>query len=208
MQTVRRPHGFHHKPYGFLKLDIKLFSQTAMPQRRNPTPRSPYGGLAMAVRWHTFFTLSWVPINSHDGLTASLRRPHGALTAAVRQTCGSCNNREGAVQSPYGRLPVSMPSPYGFWFHESYDHRNICDRNYRSPQDLTIFWKSRFTNHRPQSSTTTVRRQHDMWPRHETAPIGSTGQSQADVWGMKVVRWLGQLSLNLSHLTQLSNMVH
>ena len=42
--------------------------------------------------------------------------PHGVLTAAVRQTCGSCNNHEGAVRSPYGRLPVSLRSLCGFFY--------------------------------------------------------------------------------------------
>ena len=96
----------------------------------------------MAVRWHTLFTLSWVPRKSYGGLTASLRRPQGALTAAVRQTCYSCKNREVAVRSPPGLLVVTLRSPYGFWFHKSYDRRavaiTICDHNYRRPQDLTI----------------------------------------------------------------------
>ena len=65
----------------FLNFTLNFFSETAMPQHRNHTAKSPYGGLAMAVRWHTLFTLSWVPRKSHGGLTASLRRPHGVLTA-------------------------------------------------------------------------------------------------------------------------------
>ena len=62
----------------------------------------------MAVRWHTVFTLCWVPRKSHGGLSASLRRPHGALTAVVRQACSSCNDREVAVRSPPGLLAVTL----------------------------------------------------------------------------------------------------
>ena len=116
----------HHKPCVFLNLTLNLFSEIAMPQCRNHTARSSYGGLAMAVRWHTFFTLSWVPIKSCGGPAASLQWPHGALTAAVRQTCGSVNNHECAVRSPYGHLPVSLRSPYVFLFHESYNRRVVA----------------------------------------------------------------------------------
>ena len=136
-QTVRRPYGFYANrtvtswfwarrkviaSLAFFLLDIKLFQK---PQYRNAatTPQGhrkvAYGRLAMAVRWHAVFTLSWVPRKSYGGLTASLRRPHGALTAAVRQTCNSHKNREVAARSP----PVSLRSPYGFWSHESYDRR-------------------------------------------------------------------------------------
>ena len=111
MQTVRRPHGFYHA-----NLTLNFFSETAMPQpHRKVIVRLPYGRLAMAVRWHTVFTLSWVPGESYGGLTASLRRPYGKLVIAVR-----------TVRSPYGTLPVSLRSPYGFWFHESYDRRAVA----------------------------------------------------------------------------------
>ena len=93
----------------------------------------------MAVRWHTVFTLSWVPRKSYGGLTASLWRPHGALTAAVRQTCNSCKNREVAVRSPPGLLAVTLRFLISWIVRSSCGRRNICDHNYRRPQDLTIF---------------------------------------------------------------------
>ena len=93
----------------------------------------------MAVRWHTVFTLSWVPRKSYGGLTASLRRPHGALTAAVRQACSSCSHREVAVRSLPGLLAVTLRFLISWIERSPWGHRNICDRNYCSPQDLTIF---------------------------------------------------------------------
>ena len=114
-----------------------------MPQRRNHTARSSYGGRTVALRWpwggirflpcpgclENRTAASWRPCG---GLRAPLRRPYGKLVIAAR-----------TVRSPYGHLPVCLRSPYGFWFHESYDRRavavTICDHNYRRPQDLTIF---------------------------------------------------------------------
>ena len=101
-----------------------------MLQRRNNTARSPYGRLAMAVVWHTVFTLSWVPRKSYGVLTAPLRRPYGKLVVAAT-----------TVRSPHGPLPASLRSPFLIsWIVRSpCGRRNICDHNYRSPQDLTIF---------------------------------------------------------------------
>ena len=93
----------------------------------------------MAVRYHTVFTLSWVPRKSYGGLTAFLQRPHGALTASVRQTCSSCNNREVAVRSPPGLLVVTLRFLMSWIVRSPCGRRNICYHNYRSPQDLTIF---------------------------------------------------------------------
>ena len=134
-----------------------------MPQlHRKVNVRWPYGRLAMAVRWHAVFTLSLVPRKSYAGLTASLRRPHGALTAAVRQTCSSCNNREVAVRSPPDLLTVTLHYFISLIVRSPCGRRNICDYNYGRPQDLTIF-----KNHVLQTvDRRTVRRQHDMWPRH------------------------------------------
>ena len=90
-QTVQRPYGFYANRTAtsrflarrkviaslavFLKLDNKLFSETAMPQpHRKITVRGPYGRLAMTMRWHTVFTLFWVP----------RRKSHGGLAAAIR----------------------------------------------------------------------------------------------------------------------------
>ena len=123
MQTVRPPHGFERAARSSQALHFfltwhKTFSETRMSQRRNHTARPPYGGptvaFAMAVRWHTVFTLSWVPRKSNGGLTAVLQRSHGTLTAAIRQTCGSCKN----MRLPNGRRTVASRYPYGFWSHE------------------------------------------------------------------------------------------
>ena len=110
-----------------------------MPQRRNHTSRSPYGRLAMTVGWHTVFTLSWVPRKSYGGLTVSLWRPRGALTAAVRQTSNSCNNRKVAVRSPPGLLAVTLRFLISWIVRSPCGRRTICEHNYRSPQDLTVF---------------------------------------------------------------------
>ena len=93
----------------------------------------------MAVRWHTVFTLSWVPRKSYGGLTVSLQRPHGALTAAVRQACSSCSDREVAVRSPPGLLAVTLRFLISWIERSPWGRRNICDHNYRSPQDRKIF---------------------------------------------------------------------
>ena len=111
-----------------------------MPQSHlKVTVRWPYGRLAMTVRLHTVFTLSWVPRKSYGGLTVSLWRPHGALTAAVRQTSNSCNNRKVAVRSPPGLLAVTLRFLISWIVRSPCGRRNICEHNYRSPQDLTVF---------------------------------------------------------------------
>ena len=111
-----------------------------MPQpHRKVTVRWPYGRLAMTVRWHTVFTLSWAPRKSYGSLTVSLRRPHGALTAAVRQTSNSCKSREVAARSPPGLLAVTLRFLISWIVRSPCGRRNICEHNYRRPQDLTIF---------------------------------------------------------------------
>ena len=106
---------------------------------RKVTVQWPYGDLAMAVRWHTVFTLSWVPRISYGGLTAALRRPHSAHMAAVQQTCSSCNNREVNVRLSPGLLVVTLRFFISWIIRSPCGRRNICDHNYHSPQDLTIF---------------------------------------------------------------------
>ena len=81
----------------------------------------------MAVRWHMVFILSWMP-----------RKSYGGLTAAVRQTCSSCNDREVAVRSPPVLLAVTLCFFISWFIRLPCGRRNICDHNYRSPQDLTI----------------------------------------------------------------------
>ena len=93
-----------------------------------------------------------------------VRRPHGVfaaasrrpLTAAVRQTCNSCKDCEVAVRSPPCLLAVTLQFLISWIVRSSCGHRNICDHNYRRPQDLAIFKKSRFTSCRPQNRTVTV----------------------------------------------------
>ena len=66
-QTVRRPYGFYTNRTAtsrflarrkviaslavFFNLTLNFFSETAMPQRRNHTAKSPYGGRTVALRW-------------------------------------------------------------------------------------------------------------------------------------------------------------
>ena len=119
----------------------------------------------MAVRWHTVFAVSWEPRKPYGGLPAPLGRSHGALTAAVRQTCGSFNNHEGAVRSPHGLLAVTLQFLISWMARSPCVRRNICDHNYHSPEKPYDFYKWHFTNRRLQNPTATVRRQH-MWPMH------------------------------------------
>ena len=86
--------------------------------------------------------------------TAALRQLYGALTVGVRQTCGSCNNREGTVRVPYGHLPVSLWSPYGFLFHESYDRRAVAATfvtTITTAGKTLWFLRIKFTHRRPQN---------------------------------------------------------
>ena len=65
-QTVLRPYGFYTNrtvtsrffarrkviaSLAFFNLTLNFLSETAMPQRRNHTARSPYGGRTVALRW-------------------------------------------------------------------------------------------------------------------------------------------------------------
>ena len=138
-QTVRRSYGFYanrtatsrfftrRKVIGslafFFSSTLNFFSETAMPQpHRKVTVRWPYGRLAMAVRWHTVFTLSWVPRNR----AAASRRPYGGLMAPLRRPYGTLVAAATTVRSPFSPLPVSLRSPYDFLFHESYVHRAVA----------------------------------------------------------------------------------
>ena len=131
-QTVRRPYGFYANCTAtsqflarrkviaslafFFDLTLYFFRNrsavTAGPHSK-VTVRWPYGRLAMAVRWHTVFTLSWVHRKSYGGLTTPLRRPYDKLATDVR--------------SPHGHLPVScLWSAYDFLFHKSYLRRAVA----------------------------------------------------------------------------------
>ena len=153
-QTVRRPYGCyanrtatsrflaHRKVFASLAFFLtwhQTVSETAMPQRCNHTARSPYGGRTVALRWPwggiQFLTCLWYLENR----TAGSRRPHGALRAAVRQTCSSCNNRKVAARSPPGLLVVTLRILISWIVRSLCGCRDICDHYYRSPQDLTIF---------------------------------------------------------------------
>ena len=109
----------------------------------------------MGMRWHAVFTLSLVPRKSYGGLTAPLRRLYSKLVVAAT-----------TVRSPYGHLPVSLRYFISWIVRSPCGRRNICDHNYRRPQDLTIFKNHVLQTRRPQNRTATVQRQHDMWPRH------------------------------------------
>ena len=113
-QTVRRSHGFyanrtvtsqflaHCKVITSLVVFFKTWNFTflyrncnaATPHsHRKVTIRRPYGGL----RWPWGDMRFLLCLGCRENLTASLRRPHGALTAAVRQSCGRCNSCGDAV---------------------------------------------------------------------------------------------------------------
>ena len=47
-----------------------------MPQPSLKYPRKVTGGLAMAMRWQTIFTLSWVPRKSYGGRKATAQLPY------------------------------------------------------------------------------------------------------------------------------------
>ena len=169
----------HRKPcIFFINLILNFFQKpqchnaATTPQgHRTVAARSPCDGREVAY----VFTLSWVPRKSYGGLTASWRRPHDTLTAAVRQTCNSRKSREVAVRSPPGLLAITLRF---FLFHESYDRRAV---GVTFVTTITVghktLWflqtvlqtvnRKRFTNRRPQNRTVTVRRLHDMWPRHK-----------------------------------------
>ena len=114
-----------------------------MPQRRNHTARSPYGGRTVALRWPWGGIRFLTCLGCLENRTAASRRPcgglHGAHTAAVRKTCSSCKNREVAVRSPPGFLAVTLRFLISWIVRSPCGGRDICDHNYRSPQDLTIF---------------------------------------------------------------------
>ena len=187
MQTVPPPHVFLARRKVITSLAF-LFNLTLnFFRNRNAATQQPhlkatvwprYGGHAMAVKWHTFFTLRWGPRKLHGGLTASLRRPHGALAAVVRQACGSCNNLEGAVRSPPGVLAVTLRFLISWILRSQCSRRNICDHNYYSPQDLMIF-----KNHNLQTEDLrTVRRPYGRsmicdrgieWDEIKTFPLHS-----------------------------------
>ena len=66
------------------------------PQSHN-TVTTPQGHLAMALWWHTAFTLSWVPRKSHGRLTVPLQHLYARLVVAAT-----------TVRVLYRRLPVSL----------------------------------------------------------------------------------------------------
>ena len=119
LTVLSTPQG-HRKPCGFFNLTLNFFQK---PQCRNHTTRPPYGGRTIALRWPWGGIRILPDLGCLENRTAASRRPCDGLTAAVRQTCDSCKNREVAA---YGHLPVSLRSPYGFWSHESYDRRAVA----------------------------------------------------------------------------------
>ena len=113
------------------------------------TTTTPQMHRKVIVRW-PWGEIWFLPgLRCLETLMAALQRPYGDLATALRRIFGSCNNREGAIRSPYGSLPVSLWSPYGFWSYKSY---NCCDHYYHSQQDLMIF-KITFTNRKLKNCT-------------------------------------------------------
>ena len=116
----------HRKPCVFFNLTLNFFSETAMPQRRNHTARSPYGGRTVALRW-PWGGIRFLPcLGCLENRTAASRRPSGGLTAPLRWPYGKLVAVATTVRSPYGHLPVSLRSPCGFLFHESNDRRGVA----------------------------------------------------------------------------------
>ena len=125
-----------------------------MRQRRNHTSRSSYGGRTVALRW-PWGGIRFLPcLGCLENRTAAPGR-HGALTAAARQTCNSCKNREVTMRSPPGLFAVTLQFLISWIVRSSCGRSNICDHNYRRPQDPTLF-----KNHVLQ----TVDRRTVRWP--------------------------------------------
>ena len=88
----------HRKPCVFITWHWTLFQK---PQHHN---------LATYPQVHLKVIMPW-PYGGREvtyGFYSVLgaKQSYGALTTAVRRTCGSCNNREGAVRSPHGLQTV------------------------------------------------------------------------------------------------------
>ena len=131
-QTVRRPYGFYTNRTAtsrflarrkvivslvvFFNLTLNFFSETAMPQRRNNTARSPCGGRTVVLRW-PWGGIRFLPcLGCLENHTAASRCPCGGLTAPLRRPYGKLVAAATTVRSPCGHLLVSLRSPYGFWF--------------------------------------------------------------------------------------------
>ena len=113
-----------------------------MPQRHNHTVRSPYGGCTVALRL-LWGGIRFLPcLGCLENHTADSWRPCGGLMAPLRWLYGKLVVAATTVRSLHGHLPVSL------WFFISWNVRspcgchNICDHNYLSSQDRTIFNKA------------------------------------------------------------------
>ena len=98
----------HHKviaSLAFLKLDIKLFNTLRV--HRKVTVWWPWGDI--------WFLPCLRPRKLYDGIRAALWWPYAPLAAAIWWICGSCNNCDGVIRPLYGRLPISLRSPYVFY---------------------------------------------------------------------------------------------
>ena len=99
----------HRKSCGFFfNLTLNFFQKpqchnaaTTQQDHRTVAVRSPCDGREVAYGFYPVF-------GCLENRTAASRRPCGALTAAVRQACSSCNDREVAVRSPPGLLAVTL----------------------------------------------------------------------------------------------------
>ena len=140
-QTMRRPYSFYANHMATLRVWVcckaiaslaifftwhQFFSETVIPQRRNHTARSPYGVRTVALRW-PWGGIPFLPcLGCLENRTAVSRRPCAGLVAPLRRSYGKLVAAATTVRSPYGHLPVTLQSPYGFWFHESYDRRAVA----------------------------------------------------------------------------------
>ena len=128
LTVFNAPQG-HRKPFFFFNLTLNFFQKPQCRNAattRNHTTRSPYGGRTVALRW-PWGGMRFLPcLGCLENRTAASRWPCSGLTAPLRRSYGKLVIAPRTVRSPYGHLPVSVRSPYSFWFHQSYDHRAVA----------------------------------------------------------------------------------
>ena len=149
----------HRNPCVFLTWHFKLF-------RNRNAATTPKGHCVMALR-RPWGGIRFLPcLGCLENRMVASQRPGGCITvgaliSAVRQTFGSCNNREeGAVQSRPGLLAVTLWFLISWLVRSPCGRSNICDHTYHITQDLTVS-KITFTIPRPQNRMASVWRQYD-----------------------------------------------
>ena len=145
-----------------------------MPLRRNHTAKQTCGGPTMALRWSWGGIRFLACLGCLENRTVASRHPCGGLTSPLRRLHSMLVVAATTIRVPYGHRTVASRFPCGnlaFFIFWKYDRRAVTVKfaTTTTVARKTIrFWKSHFTNHRPQNRTATVRWQHDMWPRHNT----------------------------------------